>query len=66
MMNSVSSTKKNVKQLWSDHLQAEGNTTPVTYVGNDGQQYVVIAAGGHGGLQSVAGDYVITYKLPNR
>jgi quinoprotein glucose dehydrogenase len=56
--------EKNGKELWSYHLPAGGNATPITYVGNDGKQYVVIAAGGHGGLQTVSGDYVIAYKLP--
>lgn len=56
--------EKTGKELWSDHLPAGGNATPVTYVGSDGQQYVVIAAGGHGGLQTIAGDYVIAYALP--
>jgi quinoprotein glucose dehydrogenase len=55
--------EKTGKLLWQDHLPAGGNATPVTYTGNDGQQYVVIAAGGHGGLQTIAGDYVIAFTL---
>ena len=29
----------------------------------DGKQYVVIAAGGHGGLGTRSGDYIIAYSL---
>jgi quinoprotein glucose dehydrogenase len=43
---------KTGKTLWEDHLPAGGNATPLTYLGKDGRQYVVVAAGGHGGLQS--------------
>jgi quinoprotein glucose dehydrogenase len=32
--------------------------------GEDGRQYVVIAAGGHGGIQSRNGDQVIAFALP--
>ncbi|MBE7212024.1 MAG: PQQ-binding-like beta-propeller repeat protein, partial [Gluconacetobacter diazotrophicus] len=50
--------------LWSTELAAGGNATPMTYMGEDGRQYVVIAAGGHGGLQSRNGDEVVAYALP--
>jgi quinoprotein glucose dehydrogenase len=56
--------EKTGKELWSYHLPAGGNATPLTYSGADGRQYVVIAAGGHGGLRTIAGDYVIAYALP--
>jgi quinoprotein glucose dehydrogenase len=29
-----------------------------------GKQYVLIAAGGHGGLGTKTGDYLIAYALP--
>jgi quinoprotein glucose dehydrogenase len=29
----------------------------------DGKQFVVIAAGGHGGLGTKTGDYVVAYSL---
>jgi quinoprotein glucose dehydrogenase len=32
----------------------------------DGKQYVVIAAGGHGGLGTRTGDYVMAYSLEDR
>ena len=36
-------------ELWSAPLPAGGKATPMTYLGADGRQYVVIAAGGDGG-----------------
>jgi quinoprotein glucose dehydrogenase len=56
--------EKTGKILWQTNLPAGGNATPITYTGSDGRQYVVIAAGGHGGLRTIAGDYVIAYSLP--
>lgn len=51
------------KALWQYHLPAGGQATPMTYEVN-GRQYVVIAAGGHGGLGTERGDYVIAFALP--
>ena len=53
------------KTLWQADLPAGGNATPLTYLGKDGRQYVVIAAGGHGGLQSRNGDKIVAFALPN-
>lgn len=48
--------------LWEFQLKAGGYATPATYV-IDGEQYVVIAAGG-GGLQGTkSGDYYYAFKL---
>lgn len=52
------------EQLWKARLPAGGNATPMTYEDDNGQQYVVIAAGGHGTFGTQFGDYVIAYKLP--
>lgn len=52
------------KQLWRARLPAGGQATPMSYRGADGRQYVVIAAGGHGGLRTRQGDYVMAYALP--
>jgi quinoprotein glucose dehydrogenase len=49
--------------LWSMALPAGGQATPMTYRGNDGRQYVVIAAGGHGSLGTTPGDSVIAFRL---
>ncbi len=51
------------KELWSAQLPAAGNATPMSYQVN-GRQYVVIAAGGHGRLQTGMGDYVVAFALP--
>jgi len=49
--------------LWKAMLPAGAQATPMTYeIG--GVQYVVIAAGGHGKLQTPLGDYVIAFALP--
>ena len=51
------------KELWKSRLPAGGQATPMTYTGKDGQQYVLVMAGGHGSLGTKMGDYVIAYKL---
>ncbi len=52
------------KVLWQARLPAGGQATPMTYEEN-GKQYVVIVAGGHGSIGTDPGDYVIAYTLPN-
>lgn len=52
------------RTLWSTELPAGGNATPLSYIGQDGRQYVVIAVGGHGGLRSRNGDSVVAFALP--
>jgi quinoprotein glucose dehydrogenase len=42
------------RELWVDRLESTGNANPMTYVGTDGRQYVVIAAT----------DRVLAYRLP--
>ncbi len=53
----------NGKLLWQTELPAGGQATPSTYLGADNQQYVIIAAGGHGSLGTKEGDAVIAYRL---
>ena len=53
------------EELWKARLPAGGQATPMTYMGADGRQYVVVAAGGHGSLGTKAGDDVIAYALPS-
>jgi len=55
---------RNGKQLWEGRLPAGGQATPMTYTGNDGRQYVLIVAGGHGSLGTRQGDYVMAFALP--
>jgi quinoprotein glucose dehydrogenase len=49
--------------LWEARLPAGGQATPMSYSVN-GQQFVVIAAGGHGSFGTKLGDSVIAYALP--
>jgi quinoprotein glucose dehydrogenase len=51
------------EQLWETRLPAGGQSTPMTYT-QDGEQYVVIVAGGHGSIGTTPGDYILAYKLP--
>lgn len=51
------------RELWKGRLPAGGQATPMTYE-LAGRQFVVIAAGGHGGLKTKQGDYVIAFALP--
>lgn len=51
------------KLLWEAELPAGGQATPMSYAIN-GKQFIVIAAGGHGKMNSKQGDYVIAYGLP--
>jgi quinoprotein glucose dehydrogenase len=52
------------KQLWQERLPAGGQATPMSYLGRDGRQYVVVVAGGHGTLGTRQDDAVIAYALP--
>lgn len=58
--------EKTGRELWRTRLPAGGQATPVTYLGKDGRQYVVIAAGGHGGLGTRSGDALMAWALPTR
>ncbi|MHB1225876.1 MAG: pyrroloquinoline quinone-dependent dehydrogenase, partial [Gemmatimonadaceae bacterium] len=51
------------RELWSAALPAGAKATPMTYLGADGRQYVVVAAGGDGEVFGV-GDAIIAYALP--
>jgi quinoprotein glucose dehydrogenase len=51
------------RELWKGRLPAGGQATPMSYVSGD-TQYVVIAAGGHGGLETTRGDFVVAFALP--
>jgi glucose dehydrogenase len=48
--------------LWQDRLPVGGHATPMGYIGSDGRQYVVIAAGG-GALKDKPGDFIVAYRL---
>jgi quinoprotein glucose dehydrogenase len=55
---------RNGQQLWEGRLPAGAQTTPMTYSGKDGRQYVLVVAGGHGSLKTRQGDYVMAFALP--
>jgi quinoprotein glucose dehydrogenase len=59
---------KTGKELWVTDLPANAHATPVTYMGKDGSQYVVIAAAGGGpaARNQPVSDALIAYKLPGR
>lgn len=56
---------KTGKVVWSDVLPAGGQATPMVYESN-GQQYLVIMAGGHHYMFTPEGDYIIAYALPKK
>lgn len=52
------------KEVWKAALPAGGQATPMTYqLSRKSKQFIVIAAGGHGGLQTTLGDYVVAFTL---
>ncbi|MCZ6829176.1 MAG: pyrroloquinoline quinone-dependent dehydrogenase [Gammaproteobacteria bacterium] len=53
-------------ELWKGRLPEAGIATPMSYrVDKTGKQYVVIAAGGHWGLPSADGAYLVAFALPD-
>ena len=50
--------------LWETLLDASAHATPMTFQGRDGRQFVVIAAGGNGLLQSGPGQKIVAFALP--
>jgi quinoprotein glucose dehydrogenase len=55
----------NGKQLWKGDLPTSARSTPMTFRGPDGKQYVVISAGGHGipGMAPLS-DSLVAFSLP--
>jgi len=51
------------RELWKFALRAGGKATPMTYLGADGRQYVVIAAGGDGKAWGWS-DEIVAFALP--
>jgi len=51
------------RELWKFKLPAGGKATPMTYLGADGRQYVVISAGGDGKAWGKA-DSIMAFALP--
>jgi quinoprotein glucose dehydrogenase len=55
---------KNGKQLWQTKLETGSYTTPLTYMGKNGKQYVVTVATGGSFFDTSAGDSVVAFALP--
>ena len=54
------------QEVWRARLPAGGQSTPATYLGRDGRQYLVVVAGGHRYTGTKTGDSVIAYALPSK
>ena len=52
------------KLLWRGELPTSARSTPMTFVGPDGRQYVVIAAGGHDVPAAKLSDALVAFSLP--
>jgi quinoprotein glucose dehydrogenase len=54
------------KLLWEVKLEASGHTSPITYMGRDGRQYVaVMAAGGGAFLGGGLSNSLVAFALPD-
>jgi quinoprotein glucose dehydrogenase len=57
---------KTGKLLWEVKLEASGHTSPITYMGRDGRQYVALMASGGGGyLGGGLSNTLVAYALPD-
>jgi len=55
------------EELWRYSLPAGGQATPMSYWSSrSGRQFVLIAVGGHGGLLTPSGDYIMAFALPRQ
>lgn len=53
------------EELWAGRLPAGGQANPMTYrLHENGRQFVVIAAGGHGRMGTILGDSLVAFALP--
>ncbi|MEW5983636.1 MAG: PQQ-binding-like beta-propeller repeat protein [Acidobacteriota bacterium] len=53
------------RQLWETQLEASAHSVPMTFMGKDDRQYVVVAAGGGSFLQSPRGTKIVAFALPH-
>jgi quinoprotein glucose dehydrogenase len=51
--------------LWETPLEASAHSIPMTFLGKDKRQYVVVAAGGGSFLNSPRGTKIVAFALPN-
>jgi quinoprotein glucose dehydrogenase len=52
------------KELWRGDLPASARSTPMTFVGPDKKQYIVIAAGGHEPTLGKIDNALVAFRLP--
>ena len=59
---------KTGRKLWEVEVPADAHATPITYIGKDGAQYVVIATAGGGPLDHglAVSDALVAFKLAPR
>jgi glucose dehydrogenase len=50
--------------LWETELEASAHSIPMTFMGKDGRQYVVVTAGGGSFLVSPPGTKIVAFALP--
>jgi competence ComEA-like helix-hairpin-helix protein len=55
---------KSGRQLWETELEASAHSVPMTFMGRDNRQYVVVAAGGGSFLASAPGTRIVAFALP--
>ena len=55
---------KTGRQLWETQLPACAHDVPMTFLGKDGRQYVVVAAGGGSYLGAAPGSKIVAFALP--
>jgi len=57
---------KSGELLWETRLDASAHATPITYLGEDGRQYVAVTATGGSFLNSpLTGDSLVAFALPD-
>lgn len=57
---------KSGEKLWEGRLPLGAQSTPISYIGKDGRQYIVISTGGARYNMSKWGDYVVAFALPRK
>ncbi len=56
---------KTGRKVWSSPLEASAHATPVSYMGADGRQYIVVAAGGGTSVGGpIMSDTLVAFALP--
>lgn len=51
-------------ELWKGRLPSGSQSTPMSYIGKDGRQYIVLTAGGARYNPSDRADFIIAFALP--